>query len=56
MPPMDLFFRRKSQGASALSEFIRNASSRDKKRIYTRVLEKATERQKAVMERAARCK
>lgn len=56
MPPMDLFFfRRKAQGTSALSEFVRHTSSRDKKRIYTRVLEKATERQKAVMERA-RCK
>jgi hypothetical protein len=48
------FFKRKGGAASALSDFVRNASSSDKKRIYTRVLERATERQRSVMEKAAR--
>jgi hypothetical protein len=50
---MALFFKRKPEGVSALSQFVRGASSEQKKQVYTRVLEKATERQRAVMERAA---
>ena len=35
------------------SEFIRKASPREKKRVYKRVLEKATERQKEVLRETA---
>jgi len=48
---MGIFSRRKSGSSTPFSDFIRNASSRDKKRVYERVLKKATERQKAVLER-----
>jgi hypothetical protein len=53
MTLMGFFFRRKGRSSSAFSEFVRNASSRDRKRVYTKVLEKATEQQKAVIERAS---
>ena len=53
---MGLFSKRKPEGTSALSDFVRKASAEDKKRIYTRVLEKATERQRALMQRAANTK
>ena len=35
----------KAVSSTPFSEFIRNASSADKKRVYKHVLEKATERQ-----------
>lgn len=34
--------------STPFSEFIRNASSAEKKKVYTVVLQKATERQQAV--------
>lgn len=34
--------------STEFSEFIRNASAREKKRVYTEVLIRATERQNAV--------
>lgn len=46
---MALFFKSKPKGSSAFSEFIRNASSRDRKRLYSKVLDKATERQQAIL-------
>lgn len=36
------------------SDFIRNASSREKKRVYTEVLKKATDRQVRVIEEVCR--
>lgn len=39
----------KPKESSAFSDFIRNASSRDKKRVYRRVLDKATEAQQSVL-------
>ena len=39
----------KSVVSTEFSEFIRNASSAEKKRVYKRVLEKATERQNRVL-------
>jgi hypothetical protein len=36
-----------------MSDFVRTASSRDKKRVYKVVLKKATERQQRVMREAA---
>lgn len=41
-------FRRKPSTSSPFSEFIRNASSGEKKRVYTVVLKKAIERQNRV--------
>ena len=38
--------------SSAFSEFIRNASSGEKKRVYSEVLKKASEKQKELLDRA----
>jgi len=48
-------FQRKPKPASStpFSEFIRNASSREKKRVYKQVLEKATESQNRLLSRIA---
>src|SRR3989344_8029027 len=49
-----MLFKRKSKpvASTPFSEFIRNASSAEKKRVYKRVLEKATESQNRVLARA----
>jgi hypothetical protein len=46
-------FKRKPKEVSttAFSEFIRNASSAEKKRVYKRVLEKASESQNRILAR-----
>lgn len=49
---MPLFSKLKTVETTAFAEFIRNASSRDKKRVYSAVLKKATERQISVIRRA----
>ncbi len=53
-----LFFKRKPKLAAStpFSEFIRNASSREKKRVYKHVLEKATESQNQVLAQVASAK
>lgn len=43
----------KSVQSTPFSEFIRNASSAEKKRVYKRVLEKASESQNRVLARVA---
>jgi hypothetical protein len=43
------FLKSKPTGSTRFSEFIRNAPSREKKRVYTKVLERATERQNAIL-------
>lgn len=50
--------KRKSKivDSTPFSEFIRNASSREKKRVYKHVLEKASERQNRVLAKAASAK
>ena len=48
---MALFSKRKPAGSTRFSEFIRSASSSEKKRVYTDVLKKATDRQNAVVRR-----
>lgn len=56
---MPLFKRKpiaKSVPSTQFSEFIRNASSAEKKRVYKRVLEKASERQNQVLAQAAHAK
>ena len=50
---MSLIFKPKPLPSTPFSEFIRNASSAEKKRVYTKVLRKATERQRAVLSRLA---
>jgi hypothetical protein len=51
-------FMRKSKAVSStsFSEFIRHASSAEKKRVYKRVLEKASESQNRILARAAAAK
>ena len=51
-------FKRKSKvvASTPFSEFIRNASSAEKKRVYKRVLEKASESQNRVLARVASSK
>jgi uncharacterized protein DUF3606 len=46
---MSFFSRKKPKGSSALSVFIRNASSGERKRVYTSVIKKAIERQKTII-------
>lgn len=47
-----MLFKKKPTGSSRFSDFIRNASAREKKRVYTEVLKKATARQLAVIRKA----
>jgi predicted CopG family antitoxin len=49
---MNLFSRKKVE-RSAMSDFIRNASSAKKNKIYREVLIKATKRQEDVIKRVA---
>lgn len=47
-----MFFRQPSpipMDSTPFSEFIRNASSAEKKRVYTEVMRKATERQNRIL-------
>ncbi|WP_369744010.1 hypothetical protein AB8S08_05320 [Pseudidiomarina sp. PP-1MA] len=44
-------FGSKAPENSNLSEFVRNAKSREKKRVYARVIDKAIEAQNEVIER-----
>lgn len=48
---MSLFSKQKTLESTPFSEFIRNASSSEKKRVYTDVLKRAVERQDAVVQR-----
>jgi hypothetical protein len=50
--------KRKSKAVAStpFSEFIRNASSAEKKRVYKRVLKKASESQNRVLTRAGTAK
>jgi len=42
--------------STEFSDFIRNASSREKKRVYKEVLEKATEQQLDIIRKASNVK
>lgn len=48
-----IFLKRKPVASSPFSEFIRNASSAERKRVYAAVLQKATERQNRMAAKAA---
>ncbi len=45
--------RLKPKGDSAFTEFIRNASAAEKKKVYTEVMKRASAMQKKVLEEAA---
>ena len=47
-----MFPKKKILKSTTFSEFIRNASSGEKKRVYTDVLKKATERQQVLIKDA----
>lgn len=49
-------FKSKTVSSTPFSEFIRNASSAEKKRVYKRVLEKASESQNQVLAQAVAAK
>jgi hypothetical protein len=51
-----MFFKKKLKKSSLFSDFIRNASSRDKKRVYSNVLRKATDRQLGIIRKAQAAK
>lgn len=44
-------FKKKATESSKLSDLVHNAKSRDKKRIYARVIDRAIAEQNAVLER-----
>jgi hypothetical protein len=46
-------FKKKPIVSTRFSEFIRNATSEQKKRVYSKVLKKATERQNALVNSSA---
>ena len=45
-------FRKEPEYISPFSEFIRNASSAEKKKVYERIMREAIEEQRKLMERA----
>lgn len=49
---MFMIFKSKSKKSTPFSEFIRHASSREKKRVYSDVLKKASERQLGIIRKA----
>lgn len=51
---MSIFSKPKPATSTEFSKFIREASSQEKKRVYTDVIKRATERQREVLERAGR--
>lgn len=46
---MSIFSKTKPLASTAFSDFIRNASSAEKKKVYSEVMKKASERQNAVL-------
>lgn len=51
--PFKFKTRPKPKDSSAFSEFIRNASSKEKKRVYTKVIKKSIESQRKILDEAA---
>jgi hypothetical protein len=49
---MNFFESKKPTRQTRFSDFVRNASSAEKKRVYRVVLEKATAEQKAILAKA----
>ena len=53
---MAIFSKSKTADSTPFSDFIRTASSAEKKRVYGRVLKKATERQNRLVPKGANAK
>ena len=51
-----MFSKKKTVKTTAFADFIRNASSGEKKRVYTDVLKKATDRQLFIIKKACASK
>jgi len=49
---MNMFSKSKTVKSTPFSDFIRNASSAKKKRVYSDVMKKATDRQLGIIKRA----
>jgi len=49
---ISMFSKLKTVKSTLFSDFIRNASSREKKRVYSDVMKKATDRQLKVIRQA----
>jgi len=49
---MTMFLKPKTVKSTPFSDFIRHASSAEKKRVYSEVMKKATDRQLGVIKRA----
>ncbi|MDO3384766.1 hypothetical protein QWI17_02820 [Gilvimarinus sp. SDUM040013] len=49
---MITFGQNKPLKSTSFSDFFRNASSREKKKVYSRVLKRATARQQAILDQA----
>lgn len=47
------FLKSRSTGSSRFSKFIREASSAEKKKVYTRVMKRVSEAQNAVLNRCS---
>ena len=47
-------FKKKPTTSSALSEFMRNASSREQKRVFKKVIEESIKEQQKIIDRADR--
>jgi hypothetical protein len=50
---MNIFSKPKLAASTPFSDFIRNASSAEKKRVYAEVLKRATEQQNALLQTQA---
>ena len=50
------FSKKKPTTSSAVSEFMRNASAREQKRVFKKVIEESIKDQRKVIERAAEIK
>ena len=49
-------FTKKPKTSSAFSEFMRNASAREQKRVFKKVIEESIKDQQAIIEQARRIK
>lgn len=45
-------FKKKPTGSSAISEFMRNGSAREHKRVFKKVIEESIKDQQAIIDRA----
>lgn len=53
---MFTLFKKKPEQNSAISEFMRNGSAREHKRVFKKVIEESIRDQQAILQRAAQIK